>query len=95
MENPFLFLLVTLLLAFYIRRTYLDVAPYPSRTTLLAFADDMAVVTATVRHPLMNAPDNIRADKVLHDVSSYLENNRFLVRSHHCTQCATPTSPPQ
>ena len=48
-EGPILLLLVTLLLAFYIRRTYPDLAPYPLRTTLLAFADDMAVVTATAR----------------------------------------------
>ena len=48
-EGPFLFLLVTLPLAFYIRRTYPDLAPNPLRTTLLAFADDMAVVTATAR----------------------------------------------
>ena len=32
-ESPFLLLLVTLLLAFYIRRTYKDVAPYPLLTT--------------------------------------------------------------
>ena len=51
-EGPFLFLLVTLQLAFYIRRTYPDVTPYPLRTTLLASADDMAVVTATARQPL-------------------------------------------
>ena len=51
-EGPFLFLLVTLPLVFYIRRTYPDVAPYPLWTTLLAFADDMAVVTATARQPL-------------------------------------------
>ena len=44
-EGPFLFLLVTLPLAFYIRRTYPDVAAYPLRTKLLALADDMAVVT--------------------------------------------------
>ena len=34
-EGPFLFLLVTLPLAFYIRRTYPDVAPYTLRTTLV------------------------------------------------------------
>ena len=39
-EGSFLFLLSTLLLAYYIRRTYPDVAP---------FADEMAVVTATAR----------------------------------------------
>ena len=56
-EGPFLFLLVTLPLAFCIRRTYPDVAPYPLRTTLLAFVDDMAVVTATARQPLLTTPD--------------------------------------
>ena len=82
-EGPFLFLLVTLPLAFYIQCTYPDVAPYPLRTTLLAFADDMAVVTTTARPPLRNAADNIRARKVLHDVTSYLENNRPLVHNVH------------
>ena len=55
-EGLFRFLLVTLPLAFYIRRTYQDLAPYPLRTTLLAFADDMAVVKATDRHSLPTTP---------------------------------------
>ena len=74
-EGPFLFLLVTLPLAFYIRRTYPDVAPYPLPITLLAFADDNAVVTATARQPLPTTPDTMRATKVLHDVTYYLEGN--------------------
>ena len=80
-EGPFLFLLFTLPLAFQIRRTYPDVAPYPLRTTLLAFVDDMAVVTATARQPLPDARDNVRANQVLHDVTSYLESNRLLVQN--------------
>ena len=80
-EGPFLFLLVTLPLAFYIRRTYPDVAPYPLRTTLLAFADDMAVVTATARQPLPTTPDTSRATKVLHIVTTYLESNQLLVHN--------------
>ena len=80
-ERPFVFLLVTLPLAFYIRRTYPDVAPYPLRTTLLAFADDMAVVTATARQPLPTTPDNTRANKVLHAVTNYLEGNQLLVHN--------------
>ena len=76
-EGPFLFLLVTLPLAFYIRRTYPDVAPYPLRTTLLAFADDMA----TARQPLRTTPDPTRATKVLHVVTSYLEGNQLLVHN--------------
>ena len=50
-EDPFLFLLVTLPLTFYIRRTYPDVAPYPLRTTLLAFADDMGFVPPPPANP--------------------------------------------
>ena len=80
-EGPFLFLLVILPLAFYIRRTYPDVAPYPLRTALLAFADDMAVVTATARQPLPTTPDTTWATKVLHDVTNYLEGNQLLVHN--------------
>ena len=78
-ESPCLFLLVSLLLAFYIRRTYLDVAPYPLTTRLLAFADDVAVATATALQPLPDALDDPRANQVLHHVTSYPENNRLLV----------------
>ena len=80
-EGPFLFLLVTLLLAFYIRRTYPDVPPYPLRIMLLAFADNMAVVTATARRPLPTTPDPTRATKVLHVVTTYLEGNQLLVHN--------------
>ena len=80
-EGPFLFLLVTLPLAFYIRRAYPDVAPYPLRTTLLAFADDMAVVTATARQPLPTTLDPTRATKVVHIVTTYLEGNQLLVHN--------------
>ena len=80
-EGPFLFLLVTLLLAFYIRRTYPDVVLYPLRTTLLVFADDMAVVTATARQPLPTGSDPTRATKVLHVVTTYLEGNQLLVHN--------------
>ena len=94
-EGPFVFLLVTLPLAFYIRRTYPDVAPYPLRPTLLAFADDMAVVTATARQPLPTTPDTIRTTKVLHDVTNYLEGNQLLVHSvKSATMVHNPPSPP-
>ena len=49
-QGRILFQLVTLLLAFYIRCTYLDVAPYPLRTTLLAFPDRHHP-SATTNHP--------------------------------------------
>ena len=80
-ERPFLFLLVTLTLAFYIRRTYPDVAPYPLRTTLLAFADNMAVVTATAHLPLPTTHYTARANKILHDVTNYLEGYQPLVHN--------------
>ena len=80
-EGPFLFLLVSLPLAFYIRRTYPDVAPDPLWTTLLAFADDMAVVPASARQPLPTTPDTARATRVLHDVTNYLEGNQLLVHN--------------
>ena len=80
-EGPFLFLFVILQLAFYSRRTYPNVAPYPLRITLLAFPDDMAVLTATARQPLPDAPDNTRANQVLDNVTSYLENNCLLVHN--------------
>ena len=80
-EGPFLFLLVTLLLAFSIRRTYPDVKPYPLRTTVLAFVDDMAVVTAIARLPVPTTPDPTRATKVLHGVTNYLEGNQLLVHN--------------
>ena len=80
-KGPFLFLLITPQLALHIRRTYRDVAPYPLRTKLLAFADDMAVVTATTRHPVATILDTTRATKVLHDVTNHLEGNELLVHN--------------
>ena len=93
-EGPFLFLLVTLPLAFYIRRTYPDVAPYPLRTTPLAFADDMAVVTATARQPLSTTPDTTRATKVLHAVTNYLESNQILVHNIKSATMVHKAPPP-
>ena len=75
------FLLITLLLAYYIRRTYRDVASYPLRTRLLAFADDMALVTATARRPLSTTPYPTRATKVLLAVTNHLEGNQLLVHN--------------
>ena len=68
-------------MAFYIRRTYPELVPYPLRTTLLAFADGVAVVTATARQPLSTTPDPTRATKVLHAVTNYLEGNQLPVHN--------------
>ena len=94
-EGPSLFLLVTLPLTFCIGRTYPDVAPYPLRTTLLVFADDMAVVTATARQPLSTTPDPTRATKVVHAVTNYLEGNQLLVHNvKSATMVHNATPPP-
>ena len=93
-EGPFLFLLVNLPLAFYIRCKYPNVAPYPLRTTLLAFADDMAVVTATARQPLPTTPDPTRATKVLHVITTYLEGNQLLVHNVKSATMVQDALPP-
>ena len=94
-EGPFFFLLVTLLAAFYIRRTYPDVAPYPLQTMLLAFADDTAVVTATARQPLPTTPDPTRATEVLQVVTTYLEGNQLMVHNvKSATMVHNAPSPP-
>ena len=93
-EGPFLFLVVTLPLAFYIRRTYPDVAPYPLRTTLLAFLDDMAVVTTTARQPLSTTPDPTRATKVLQAVTNYLEGSQLLVHNVESATMVHNAPPP-
>ena len=48
-EGPFLYLLVTLPLAFELARVYPGYAPYPLRLPLINFADDNLLTTAT-RH---------------------------------------------
>ena len=92
-EGPFLLLLVTLPLAFYIRRTYPDVAPYPLRTTLLASADDMAVVTATARQPA-DHPGPDQSHQSLHVVTTYLEGNQLLVHNVNSITMVHNAPPP-
>ena len=93
-EGSFLFLLVALPLAFYIRRTYPDVAPYPLRRTLLAFEDDMAVVIATARQPQSTTPDPTRAIKVIRAVTNYLEGNQLLVHNVKSATMVHNETPP-
>ena len=93
-EGPFFFLLVTLSLAFSIRRTYPDVAPYPLRTTLLALGDDMAVVTATAHQSLSTTSDPTRATQVLHAVTNYLGGNQLLVHNVRSATMVHNAPPP-
>ena len=84
-EGPFLSLLITLPLAFYPRHTYPGVAPYPLQTTLLAFADDMGVVTATAREPLPTTPETARPPKY-----SMMSLTTWRATSHCCTTSNLP-----
>ena len=69
-------------------------APYPLQTTLLAFAYYMAVVTATVRHPLSTTPDPTRATKVLHAVTNSLEGNQLRVHNVKSAGMVHNAAPP-
>ena len=69
-------------------------ASYPLRTTLLAFADDVALVTATARQPLSTTPDPTRATKVLHAVTNYLEGNQLLVHNVKSATMMNNAPPP-
>ena len=98
-EGPFLFLLVILSLAIYIRRTYPDVSPYPLRTTLLAFADDMAVVTATASQPLSPSPGHRQGHQRTprcHQLpgGQPATGAQRQIR-HHGTQRTIPATPPR
>ena len=93
-EGQFLFLLITIPLAFYIRRTYPDVAPYPLPSTLLAFTEYMAVVAATPCQPLPTTPDTARATKVLHDVSNHLDGNQLLLHNVKAATMVHNAPPP-
>ena len=69
-------------------------APYPLRTTLLAFADDMAVVTANARQPLLTTPDPTRATKVLHAVTNYPGGNQLLTNNVKSATMVKNAPPP-
>ena len=72
-------------------RTWYNV---PHRTTLLAFADDMAVVTATSCQPLSTTPGPTRATKVLHAVTKYVEGKQLLVHNIKCATMVHNAPPP-
>ena len=68
--------------------------PYTLRTALLAFVDDMAVVTANARQPLHTASATDRAERVLHDFTHYLESNMLMVQDVKSTTMTTRNAPP-
>ena len=83
-EGPFLYLLVTLPLAFELARVYPGYAPYPLRSPLINFADDNLLTTAT-RH---RDPENAglprtteQASAILQLTTTYLDARQLLVHS--------------
>ena len=47
----------------------------------MACGAEVAVVTATARQPLRDAPSETRDNQVLHDVTRQLDNNRLLLHT--------------
>ena len=81
-ENPFLYLLVTLLLTFELARVYPGYAPYRLRSPLINFADDTLLTTA-IRH---RDPENTglsttteEASTILQLTTTYLDAQQLLV----------------
>ena len=96
-EGPFLYLLVTLPLAFELARVYPGYAPYRLRSPLINFADDNLLTTAT-RH---RNPENAglptttdQASAILQLTTTYLDAHQFLVHPRNSVGLAdirTPT----
>ena len=68
-EGPFLYVLVTLPLAFELARVYPGYAPYPLRSPLINFADDNLLTTAT-RH---RDPENTGLPTTTEQASAILQ----------------------
>ena len=97
-EGPFLYLLVTLPLAFELARVYPGYAPYPLRSPLINFADDNLLTTATRHRDPENAglPTTYeQASAILQLTTTYLDAHQLLVHPRKSVVLAdarTPTS---
>ena len=95
-EGPFLYLLVTLPLAFELARVYPWYAPYPLRSPLINFADDNLLTTAT-RH---RNPENAgvpttteQASAILQLTTTYLDAHQLLVHPRKSVGLADAKTP--
>ena len=95
-EGPFLYLLVTLPLAFELARVYPGYAPYPLRSPLINFADDNLLTTAT-RH---RDPENTglpttteQASAILQLTTTLLDVHQLLVHPRKSVGLPTPGPP--
>ena len=81
-EGPFLYLLVTLPLAFELARVYPGYAPYPQRSPLINFADNHLLTTATRHRDPANAglpTTTEQASAILQLTTTYLDAHELLV----------------
>ena len=95
-EGPFLYLLVTLPLAFELARVYPGYAPYPLRSPLINFADDNLLTTATRHRDPENAglPTNTeQASAILQLTTTYLDAHQLLVDPRKLVRLANIGTP--
>ena len=90
-EGPFLYLLVTLPLAFDLARTYLGYAPYPLRCPLINFAEDNLLTTATCHRHHENAGLPTTAEQafaILELTTIYLDDHQLMVHPRKLVRLA-------
>ena len=95
-EGPFLYLLVTLLLAFELARVYPGYAPYPLWSPLINFGDDNILSTATRRRDPENAgllTTTEHASAIVHLTTTYLDAHQLLVHPRKLVGLADTGTP--
>ena len=95
-EGPFLYLLVTVPLAFELARVYPWYAPYPLRSPLINFADDNLLTTATRHRDPENAglpTTTEQASAILQLTTTYLDAHQLLVHPRKSVWLADAKTP--
>ena len=95
-DGPFLYLLVTLPLAFELARVYPGYAPYPLRSPLINFADDNLLTTATRHRDPENAglpTTTEQVSAILQLTTTYLDAHQLLVHPRNSVRLAHTETP--
>ena len=95
-EGPFLYLLVTLPLAFERARAYPGYTPYPIRSPLINFADDNLLTTATRHRDPENAglpTTTEQVSAILQLTTTYLDAHQLLVHPRKSAGLADTGTP--
>ena len=95
-EGPFLYLLVTMPLAFELARVYPGYAPYPLGSPLINFADDNLLTTATRHRDPENAglpTTTEQASAILQLTKPYLDAHQLLVHPRKSVGLADAKTP--